>query len=51
MVTSSFFSISFDNQNSCILSRQALGTLNNDDDDDGSENISKKNEFGFFQTL
>ena len=25
-----------------MLSRQALGTLNDDDDDDGSENITKK---------
>ena len=43
LVTSSFFSISFDNQISCMLSRQALGNLNDDDDDDdGSENITKK---------
>ena len=25
-----------------MLSRQALGNLNDDDDDDGSENITKK---------
>ena len=37
----SFLSISFDNQISCMLSRQALGTLSNDDDD-SSENITKK---------
>ena len=50
LVTSSFLSISFDNQNSCMLSRQALGTLSNDNDD-GSKNITLKNEFTSFQTL